>query len=77
MYLLYQCIHWYKFKNEGVERSLSFKRIHLVFQPQYVSINRLYSYVHKNQLTEVFGGQLEYKYSDWLQNRLVGEHLVQ
>lgn len=38
-----------------------------------VSANKLTRYIEPCQLTDDFGGSLEYDHSDWLSKRLVGE----
>lgn len=38
-----------------------------------VSANKLTRYIEPCQLTDDFGGSLEYDHSDWLNKRLVGE----
>ena len=42
-----------------------------VFQPQYVTVSQLHSYIDPNQLTEELGGSLQYSHRLWLHNRLV------
>lgn len=41
-----------------------------------VSANKLTRYIEPCQLTDDFGGSLEYDHSDWLSKRLVGENEV-
>lgn len=43
-----------------------------IFQPQFVNLQRLHTYVDKNQLTHSYGGLLWYHHPEWLQNRIVG-----
>ncbi|KAJ8320415.1 hypothetical protein KUTeg_002002 [Tegillarca granosa] len=45
-------------------------------KPQFLSINRLYTFVDKNQLSGSFGGHLIYIHRVWLQNRLDQEKFI-
>ena len=42
-----------------------------VFQPQYVTVGELHSFIDPNQLTDDLGGSLQYSHRLWLHNRLV------
>ncbi|OWF44350.1 SEC14 domain and spectrin repeat-containing protein 1 [Mizuhopecten yessoensis] len=38
-------------------------------EPQFISVNRLYEFVDKKELTGMFGGHLSYHHGVWLKNR--------
>ncbi|XP_064597993.1 SEC14 domain and spectrin repeat-containing protein 1-B-like [Liolophura sinensis] len=49
------------------------ERTNLDFEPHFIPINQLYSYVDSQQLTPDFGGSLAFNLESWLQNRLALE----
>ncbi|KAL3854881.1 hypothetical protein ACJMK2_014117, partial [Sinanodonta woodiana] len=56
---------------ERTSSSSSFRRDRAInIEPQFVTLNRLYTYVDKNQLIPSMGGTLSYQHSVWLRNRL-------
>ncbi|XP_071152082.1 SEC14 domain and spectrin repeat-containing protein 1-B-like, partial [Mytilus edulis] len=50
--------------------SNSFRRDRPNIEPQFVTVNRLYTFVDRNQLTAMFDGTLSYRHDIWLRNRL-------